>query len=155
MGHERGIEAMREASWRERESGGVPPRRRKRRNKGAIWRRRILALVLLVVLLLAVLFVVARVRDCGGSGGGSWAGTWQKANGEQVIIAKGEGVDGYTVQFRAGGPVSSGQVRDDILYVPHALGVKGLDLRFTLKDDGAVLVETFSNGSTDELKRAP
>lgn len=155
MGHDRGIEAMRQASWREHEGGGVPPRRRKRRNKGAIWRRRILALVLLALLLLAVLFIVARVRDCGSSGGGGWAGTWKKANGEQLVIAKGASDDLYTVQVKGGRTLMDGEVKDDILHVPNALGVKGLDLQFTLKDDDTVLVETFPNGSTDELKRAP
>jgi len=161
MGREPPIEPIRSVPWTDQaggygdESGGEYRRSRgRRRRSGKIWRRRLLALVLFLLLVLAILFVVARARDCGGASGGDFAGTWQKrGTAQQIKITALDDPGHFSVVAKGGHTAMAGELDGDVLKVPSALGVKGLDLSFTLKDGGTILVERFPNGSEDELTR--
>lgn len=165
MGHERHIEAMRDARH------GLPPdgvrradRRPRRRSRG---RRLLRALLLLAVLTAIVVAAVAAVAALTGGGqGGGFSGTWEKSGpGTQLVIEE-TGDDAYTIAVSLGDigggdgdaaptprRVSKATLDGEVLTAVDMLGVPGLTVTFTLDDDGAVLVETFPNGSQDRLER--
>jgi hypothetical protein len=160
MGHEPPIEAMRDAR-RDAGSGGMgsssarPARRRDSRAQRRVRRRRALALVALIALLAVggVVLVSLLAGDDGGGSGGDFAGTWAKTNGQTLTI-KESGSASYEIVVGGGHTVTPATLSGGVLTAANALGVQGMTLTFTLKDDGRVLVETFANGSADELTRA-
>ena len=148
MGHQRGIEAIRETRP-DLPSSGRRPRRRRRH----LWRRRLIAFFLLLVAAAVVVAVVAWLTG-GGSGGGDFAGTWQKRGSSgRVVIEQVEG-DTYQVSVPGGKTKNRATLKGGVLTAESVLGIKDLTLTFTLEEDGSVLVETFPNGSQDKLDRA-
>lgn len=174
MGHERNIEAMRDAR-RGLPSDGVRRADRHRRGRRrSRWRRLLRAIVVLLFLLVIAIAAVAIVANLTGGGeGGGFAGTWKKSGPGTELVIKDVGDDKYTIAVSLGsasaaggdgaspspaagarsGRVSKATLDGDVLTAKNMLGVPGLTVTFTLEDDGAVLVETFPNGSQDRLER--
>lgn len=174
MGHERSIEPMRDAR-----RTGLPPdgvrradRRsvRRRRSRGRRLRRLGFGVVFVLLALVVAAVVVALVS--GDDPGGGFAGTWKKSGpGTQLVIDEvgdrkftisvamigsadgGADVSGTGSPGASASRLSKATLRGDVLTAKDMLGVKGLTVTFTLDDGGAVLVETFPNGSVDRLER--
>lgn len=159
MGHERHIEAMRDARRGGSPGGdGLSPghsrRSRDARLRRKSRRRRGFALLTFVLLLVAAGLLLGKVLGGGdGPGGGDFTGTWKKSNGQTLTISQAKS-GGYQIVVGGGHTVTRATLADGVLTAPNALGIQGMTLTFTLKDDGGVLVETFANGSTDDLVRA-
>jgi hypothetical protein len=173
MGHERNIEAMRDARHTmSSDRGGRADRRvsRGRRRRGSTVRRLI---VVIVVLLCAVAVGALVLHFTGESGkGGGFAGTWKKGTPGTQLIIKEVGDGDYTVAVSLGtkasaatdgekpvegngreSRVSKAKLEGGVLTATDMLGVQGLTVTFMLEDGGAVLVQTFPNGSVDRLER--
>jgi hypothetical protein len=171
MGHERNIEAMRDARHGLPSGGGRRADRKRgrgRRPAGAR-RRRILALVILLVAVAAVVALVVHFTAGSGAGGG-FAGTWRKSTPGTQLVIKEAGDGQYTIAVAlkpspggSGGTSAAKDTRDPrvskatldngVLTATDMLGVQGLTVTFTLEDDGAILVESFPSGPPDRLER--
>jgi len=159
MAGERHIEAMRDARQDGRSMGdglssGDTRRSRDRRARRRVRRRRVFALLVFIVLLVVAGLLFGKVfgGDDGGSGS-DFAGAWQKGNGQTLEISQAKS-GGYQIVVGGGHSVTKATLSDGVLSAPNMLGVQGLTVTFTLKEGGSVLVETFSNGSSDDLVRA-
>lgn len=156
---ERHIEAMRD----ERQgagpaddglSSGAGRRTRDRRARQAVRSRRVVVLLVFIVLVAGVVLTLGKVLGGDKSGsGGDFAGTWQKSNGQSLTISQTKS-GGYQIVVGGGKSVTKATLRDGVLSAPNMLGVQGLTVTLTLKKGGSVLVETFSNGTSDDLVRA-
>jgi hypothetical protein len=174
MGHERHIEAMRDARH-SLPSDGLRRADRHRKGRRASRGRRLLRLVVVLALVAVVaIAVVVVIADLTGGGeGGGFAGTWRKSGPGTELVIKDLGDGTFTIVVSLGsataaggdgtspspaasarsGRTSKATLDGDVLTAEAMLGVPGLTVTFALEDDGAVLVETFPNGSQDRLER--
>jgi hypothetical protein len=157
MAAEHHIEAMRDTRRDGRSMGddfASGDARRSRERRARRRRRRVFALLVFIVLLVVAGLLFGKVfgGEDGGSGG-DFVGTWQKGNGQTLEIGQAKS-GGYQIVVGGGHTVTKATLSDGVLSAPNMLGVQGLTVTFTLKEGGSVLVETFSNGSSDDLERA-
>jgi hypothetical protein len=146
-------------------------RRGRRPSRGRRMLRAFVVILFLLVIAIAAVAVVAKLT--GGAEGGGFAGTWKKSGPGTELVIKDAGDGKYTIAVSLGsattaggdgaspspaasarsGRTSKATLDGDVLTAENMLGVAGLTVTFELDDDGAVLVQTFPNGSQDRLER--